>query len=369
MKKTRSVFALLLALAMMLTLSACGSGGTTATTPTANPPAATQSGDSSSDPGDTFTCNLIWAHQFSASHIYTNEFVQRFIDTISKATNGRIKITQYPANQLGAAEDYPSMLEADTIQIANIDTGTSVAEFPLHGCWQLPGVFEKSVTSTPALWEMSTTGSLAEELERNGMVCLGAYTIPGYILLYNGHPIRTPDDIKGMKFRVTGASRITAANMLGATIVSMSSSEVSEGLYKKTIDGCINSANAAIQYGYHEMVDYVTTGINLGNFDGHFVISKKTWDSFPDSIKKLFMDTGYECSMHMAELLDSQLSADLETIGQKCEVIKVTEDEAAKWNEILDGVTDEWIKSVDSLGYDGKAIIAERDALLAKYAG
>jgi len=37
--------------------------------------------------------------------------------------------------------------------------------------------------------------------------------------------------------------------------------------------------------------------------------------------------------------------------------------------QLLDGVTDEWIKSVDSLGYDGKAIIAERDALLAKYAG
>jgi len=352
---------------MVLLLAGC-SGGENSKAP-ATTAASEKNGKETEDravAGDD-VIELKWAQSFSATHIYTTEFAQRFIDEVAEKTDGRVKITLYPGEQLGKSSDYPTMLSTRMIDIANIDTGTSLAEFPLHGVWQLPNAYIDSVSSTPALIAMNRSGMLADELKKNGMVTLGSFTIPGYVLLYSGKEIYMPEDVKGMKFRVTGSSRIQAMTDLGATVVSLPSSEVSEALYKKTVDGAVNSANAAIQYGYHEMVDYVTAGISVGGLDAEFVISQAAWDGLPADIQEIFIEVGDECSLHVAQLLDDQLEKDLEgPLAEQCTVINVTDEEKAAWDAAVDPIIAKWVEEMNSKGNDGDGVLKARDEALAE---
>jgi len=344
----KKVVALLLVLAMIFSFAACG----------------TKKEEAKTEELPYYT--LKWAGQHSATHVYTTDFIERFAKAIEEKSEGHIKIEAYPGEQLGKAADYLSMIQTGLIDIANIDTGLNVAEFPLHGAWQLPGAFDTSVQGTPALNEMKENGMLKEEMEKNGVVNLGSFTIPGYVLFYNTtKEVHLPEDIKGMTIRATGKARIAAVKMLGATVVSMAASDISEALYKKSLDGAVSSANAGINYGYYEMASKCTAGMALGGLDGGYMMSKKVFDSMPEQYQKMMKETAFECSMHIAHLLDEQLEEDLTVkIASKAQVIMLTEEEKAVWADAVKDVASVWLEELPDQEA-GKKVIEERNKTYA----
>lgn len=343
----KKVLALLLALAMIFCFAACGEK---------------KQEEVAEDPYYTFK----WAGQHGATHVYTTDFIERFAKAIEEKSEGHIKIEAYPGEQLGKAADYLSMIQTGMIDIANIDTGLNVAEFPLHGAWQLPGAFDTSVQGTPALNEMKETGMLKDEMEKNGVVNLGCFTIPGYILFYNTNKeVHLPEDIKGMTIRATGKARIAAVEMLGATVVSMAASDISEALYKKSLDGAVSSANAGINYGYYEMASKVTAGMALGGLDGGYMMSKDKFYAMPEKYQKMMKETAFECSMHIAHLLDRQLDEDINVkIASKAQVINLTEEEKAVWADAVKDVAKVWLEDLPDKAA-GEKVIEQRNKTYA----
>ena len=347
----KKFIAILLCAAMLFGLAACGGGS--------------QNNNAANVDDDPYYV-LKWAGQHGATHIYTTEFIYRFAEEIEKKSDGHIKIEAYPGEQMGKAADYLSMINTGLIDIANIDTGLNVAEFPLHGAWQLPGAFDTAWQGTPALNEMKENGILKAEMEKNGVVNLGCFTIPGYVLFYNSDKdIILPEDIKGMTIRATGKARCAAVEMLGATVVSMAASDISEALYKKSIDGCVSSANAGINYGYYEMASKCTAGMALGGLDGGYMMSKKVFDSMPEKYQKMMKETAFECSMHIAKILDEQLNDDLTVkIASKAKVIMLTEEQKAAWAEAVKDVASVWLDGIADKEA-GKKVIEERNKTYA----
>ena len=346
----KKFLSLLLVFAMVFALAACGA----------------KSNNNSANVDEDPYYTLKWAGQHGANHVYTIEFINRFAKEIEEKSNGHIKIEAYPGEQLGKAADYLSMIQTGLIDIANIDTGLNVAEFPLHGAWQLPGAFDTAWQGTPALNEMKENGMLKAEMEKNGVVNLGCFTIPGYVLFYNSDKaIIMPEDIKGKTIRATGKARCAAVEMLGATVVSMAASDISEALYKKSIDGCVSSANAGINYGYYEMANKCTAGMALGGLDGGYMMSKKVFDSMPEKYQKMMKETAFECSMHVAKILDDQLEEDLTVkIASKAEVIMLNEEQKAAWAEAVKDVANVWLDGVPDKEA-GKKVVEERNKTYA----
>lgn len=85
MKKTLSF---LLAIAMVMSLAACGSK---------QDPAGSQSGEKST--GTTGPVNLVAAHIYGADTVQ-NQACQLFAKLLEEKTNGAYKMTIYPAAQL-----------------------------------------------------------------------------------------------------------------------------------------------------------------------------------------------------------------------------------------------------------------------------
>lgn len=356
MKRSKIWLVGILVLALMATLLA-GCGGNQA--PAAN----------TGEGGEKQVIEMKWAHHLPATHIYSTELASYFIQEVEKRTNGQVKITLYPGEQLGKPEDYLKMLQSGALEIAVIDTGTLAAEMPLCGMMQLPNAYPNSIVGTKILYDLATEGILNDEFMKQGVRPFVTVAVPQYLILNNERPILKPEDLKGLKIRTTGKSRILAIQGLGAIPVNMPSSDVTEALNRGTIDGTANSANATTQYGYHEITKYVTAGIPIGGMDAEWAISEKAWQKLPEDVQKIFMEVGKETSERVAALLDEQDAINIrDVITPKVEQVDYVEGDAYKvWEDALKVVEEQWVQDNNAKGLPASQAIEEKNNLLAKY--
>jgi hypothetical protein len=62
-------------------------------------------------------------------------------DSIDKASNGTIKITIFPAQQLGKAFDHYNMARDGIVDISHVNPGYEPGRFPIVGAVELPFIF------------------------------------------------------------------------------------------------------------------------------------------------------------------------------------------------------------------------------------
>jgi TRAP-type C4-dicarboxylate transport system substrate-binding protein len=71
-------------------------------------------------------------------------------ESIEKASNGSIKITILPAEQLGKAFDHYNMARDGIADIAHVNPGYEPGRFPIVGAVELPFVFANSKEGSAA---------------------------------------------------------------------------------------------------------------------------------------------------------------------------------------------------------------------------
>ena len=119
-------------------------------------------------------------------------------------------------------------------------------------------------------------------------------------------PIKTPDDMKGMKIRVSNDPIMTAmVNSLGATPSPVSMSEIYASMQNGTIDG---AEQPTVNYAGNSFQE---VGPNL-TLDGHTlgammtVISDKSWDKLTDNQKQVIQDAGKIASDYCRQVSESK---------------------------------------------------------------
>src|SRR5262249_46170534 len=117
----------------------------------------------------------------------------------------------------------------------------------------------------------------------------------------NRTPIRTPDDMKGKKFRVLATPiEMAMVSALGATGVPMPLGEVLTALQQGAIDGSESAITVFTTFKYFDVVKYYT------NTHHYFItsistVSKKWFDGLPPDIQRIVVEEGR--AVH-AELLE-----------------------------------------------------------------
>ncbi|MEX1204125.1 MAG: C4-dicarboxylate TRAP transporter substrate-binding protein [Dongiaceae bacterium] len=127
----------------------------------------------------------------------------RFAERIAERTNGAIEVKIFPSAQLGHDNDILEQIKlgADMIVITN-PGGAAPAEVPdlsvLDGPYLFDGLadYRKLVKSD---WFKSVSQQLEEKA---GLKILAANWLFGVRHILTDKPIRTPDDVKGLKIRI-----------------------------------------------------------------------------------------------------------------------------------------------------------------------
>ena len=223
----KKLLSILLAGALALSVTACGSDGST---------------DDTADTGETDAgteaVHLTLAHADAADGSLFGECTKQFKELVEEKSNGSIIIDIYPNGQLGTVSEYVTGIQNGTIDLAPAVT-SFVANFCTDvGVFELPFLFEDYEHVWEAL-DGSVGEQLSADLEANNIIPLIWWGI-GFrnVSTSENHPINSLADFEGFRIRVMQSEiQQSLFQALGADAVPMDWGELFTALQQGTVDG------------------------------------------------------------------------------------------------------------------------------------
>jgi C4-dicarboxylate-binding protein DctP len=209
---------------------------------------------------------------------------EKFKELAEKYTNNKVKVEVYHNSSLYKDKEELEALQLGAVQMlapSNSKFGPiGVKEFEVY---DLPFILPDR-NALRRVNEGPLGKRLLKLLEPKGMVGL-AYWDNGFKQFSANKPLRTPDDFKGLKFRIQ-SSKVLDAQMraLGALPQVMAFSEVYQALQTGVVDGQENTPSNMYTQKFHEVQKY-TTHTDHGYIGYVVITNKKFWEGLPAGIR------------------------------------------------------------------------------------
>lgn len=304
---------------------------------------------------------LSFAHFVPPAHIITSSIVEPLSTAVAAASAGDMSIRVYPGGELGPGpvEQYARVVQGVADMAWGL-AGYNSQQFPLSMIIELPGVVDAAGVGEghKAMWR-----AYSEYLtgEFPGTRALALWTSEPNMLIMRDKDVRSPDDVKGLKIRVSGAFPAQVIESLGATPVQMSANEMYNAMQTGLIDGIMTGGSAIQDFKINEVARSYTTGASLGNILFYVVMNEARYQGLSDaqkaaldaSVGEALSASGEAGWNQRANETIAMLKADPSKM-----VIELTADEAAAFNALTLAVTDKVVAELDGQGLPASAVKA-----------
>ncbi len=299
---------------------------------------------------DNNPIKLKWSTFYPVSHPL-GALYQSWAKEIEKRTQGRVKITCFfGGTMLKGPEIYEGVLQGAS------DMGESVVaytrgRFPATEAVCLPVGFPDAKTATRVANDFYEK-FMPKEFSGVKVLLLHAHG-PG--ILHSKKPIRTLEDIKGVKIRTDAFSSKTA-QALGAVPVAMSMAQAYEALQRGVAEAIFAPMEAMQTWKLADVVQYTTDTQCIGYTDVFYnVVNLDKWNALPKDIQKVFEEVSREYVPKFAALWDNtdeKARQYCAKVGHK--IIPLSKAEQARWVGAVQPVMADYVKDADAKGLPGK---------------
>ena len=178
--------------------------------------------------------------------------------------------------------------------------------------------FAENLAEVEKLTKAPTIKGFLDELaNKHGLKILSFSWVQGYRHFFTNKPIRSPEDLKGLRIRTPPAPIWQeSVRALGATPVALAFGDMYPALQQKAMDGVELVYNNIPAGRFYEVLKYVTESrhIMLVNFEA---ISSKWFNGLPPDYQKILAEecekAGIETSKLIMDKLEKEVKADLTT--------------------------------------------------------
>ena len=200
------------------------------------------------------TRELSLAHFLPADHPLNEAVFTPLSRELAELSDGRLTVRQFPAGALNSspAAQY-SILVSGVADIALAVPSYTADLFPKTDLIGYPGICKTAADCTEALRRALPV----LEREYDAKV-LGIWSNAAPVLLTRDTPVRTLEDIRGLKIRVSSRSLIPFIEALGASAVMQPGTVVHQSLTTGVIDGVAISPSGISTFQLHEPAAYLT---------------------------------------------------------------------------------------------------------------
>ncbi len=303
-------------------------------------------------------------------------FIAPWAEKVEKESGGRIKFELYPSMQLGGKP--PALYDQVRDGVADIIwtlPGYTAGRFPTIEVFELPFMATNAEATSQAAEAFYEKHARAEFADVHPlMVHVHA---PGSLHL-RGAPVKTLEDMKGLKLRAPTRMTNAALEALGATPVGMPVPAVPESLARGVIDGAALPYEVALPLKVHELTKSHTEvgGTTKGSRGLYtavflFAMNKARYEALPDDLQKVIDDNaGLALAQKIGRLWDAaEIPGRKAAADSGAAFATIEGDELARWQAATAGVTADWIAQMNAAGKDGQALVDDARALIAHYAG
>ncbi|WP_099363624.1 DctP family TRAP transporter solute-binding subunit [Fredinandcohnia onubensis] len=263
---------------------------------------------------------------------------------IEAETNGKIKVHLYPNGTLFGDNEEMDNLYANNVQFI-IPSLTELAGLdPVYNLHTLPFIYE-SEESALQFWDGEKGKSILNGLEEHGLVGMSIWPNGEVAITNNTRPIVTPEDMKGLIFRIIGGQLTESMyQQFGAGTERIPFAELYTSLEQGALDGQENAISNVNASKLDEVQKYMTV-TGQGRVDYVVLTNTKFYSSLNETTKKIIEEgvkRGTEESRINAKQLNDQALQDLKDRGE-IEITTLTPEQRKVFREELQPIYDEWI--------------------------
>jgi TRAP-type C4-dicarboxylate transport system substrate-binding protein len=293
-------------------------------------------------------------------HVINSAALAPWCEALLKKTDGRLKITLFPAQALGkVAQQYDLVLEG-AADLALITPGYMPGRFPLTSMINLPFLAPQVDKINNAFWRLfKETPGLKKEYDP--VKVISAITTDPMQIYTTKKPIRNLQDLKGLQLRVPTDTVGRMISHFGAVPVMIPIQETYMALQKGTVDGTIASLEGAKPFKLNEVAKYITL-MGLSLVDAVVGMNNESWDRLPADIQALIRPDGELggdwISQHNADGYNVASQVGYDLLKQSgVEIITLSPEEMIRFRERVQPITDTWVAEMEAKGLPGKRIL------------
>jgi tripartite ATP-independent transporter DctP family solute receptor len=216
-----------------------------------------------------------------------NKRAQEAIDRIRNATGGRLEIRLFPANQLGSDTDLLSQVRSGGVEFFNQASVVLSTLVPAAGIVNTGFAFH----DYNEVWK-AMDGPLGTyvraQIEKVGLLTMSKPWDNGFRhVTTSSKPVKTPDDLKGMKLRVPAAPMLSSLfTALGASPTPINFNEVYSALQTKLVEGQENPLAIISTARLYEVQKFCSLTNHV--WDAYWILgNRKAMERLPKDIQDI----------------------------------------------------------------------------------
>lgn len=273
--------------------------------------------------------------------------VRKFAELLAARSGGKLKVQEYPSNQLGNELQQQSALQGGVQEMSAPATTSLAGIVKEFGLIDFPFAVA-NYAQADALLDGPFGQALISKLPEKGLVALGYWDLGFRNVTNSRRPITKPEDLEGVKIRVIpNPVFLETFKAFKANPVPMPFAELYGALESKAVDGQENPFSVILSNKFYEVNKYVsaTNHVYAANI---ILVSKKFWDRLSPAEQKIMQDAANEARGYQRQVSRAAAQkavAELKAKGMQYN--EVSPAEQARMRDIAKPVTEKFAASYD----------------------
>ncbi|MFK7932248.1 MAG: TRAP transporter substrate-binding protein [Saprospiraceae bacterium] len=274
------------------------------------------------------------AHTLPITHP-VHQGMEVFAEQVVKLSNGQLKVKIFPDGQLGTEREVLELLQIGSIAMTKVSAAAMANFAPEYKVMGVPYLFRDKGHLFNVL-----EGEIGESILEAGseylLRGLCFYDAGSRSFYTKNQPIRTPQDLDGLKIRVMNHQMsVDMVNQMGGSATPMAYGELYTALQQGVVDGAENNPPSFITSGHYEVCKYYTLDEH-SSIPDVLVIGTKYWQTLSEeeqqwmkdaakisvtAQKKFWSDNVAECMQQLAAANVEIIRPDKSLFAEKTQAV------------------------------------------------
>ena len=289
------------------------------------------------------------SHFVPPTHGFHVDVLEPWGKDLEKRTGGKVQVRLFAANSpFGKTENQADQVRQGVVDVAWGLNGIPRGRFLRTSIMEFPFVAESADSASRTLWAM-LPGTLAEDYKGLKVLAVHCHN-PG--LFHTGSkPLKSIDDVKGLRMRAPNPPTQALLQYLGATPVGMPPTQVYENVEKGVIDGAVFPWDAIKGFRLEAILKHhLDARVYTSCF--HVVMTEQRFAALPADVRKAIDDTtGAVMVNNFGALWNRWDQAGLDACkARNNNIVSVSNEQREKWRVQLQPVIDSQLAELEKGG-------------------
>lgn len=283
------------------------------------------------------------------SHLGQN--LALFKEEVEKTSEGAIEVEIYDSAQLYKDKEVPAAVGSGAIEAGVASLTRYVGDIPAVDIFYQPFLFDSEAKVREAVAKGSDIrGPIDAAIADTGSTVLWWQAYGGAVLLSQGGPLHSPDDMKGKKARVFGKTLGDFVVATGGAPTMISGSEQYLAYQRGTVDIGMTGVSGVKARSLWEVMDTITV-TNHADIEFIVVVNTDWWKGLTEEQRSLISAAAEKAETNVRDAMSSiEAEAYDAARANGMEVYQPTEAELAAWREASQPVYEAFVKNSGPLG-------------------